>query len=508
MKYRNFSGVILTAILLWVFTAVHAQTNTYRPLYHFTTDSNWINDPNGLVFYKGQYHLFSQYNPYSDKWGHMSWSHAVSTDLFAWKQLPLAIPEFSGKDSSVTMIFSGSAAVDSFNTTGFAPAGRMPLIAMYTGHVDKKGEHLLQHQNLAYSIDGGLHWQQYTGNPVLDIQAKEFRDPKIFWYEPGKKWIMVVVKPDQYKVMLYASANLKQWQYLNEFGHKGNVHNIWECPDLFEVPVEGSTEKYWVLTVSTGHPQKDYTGMQYFVGNFDGQQFTALPQDYPLYVDYGKDHYAGITYNNLPGKPVMISWASDGRYGGDIPTKGFRGLYTVPRTLQLRKEGSHYYLLQLPVKQLEQYAQPLNTPASFTLQEEERTLNLQASSAEISFDLAVSPGAEAGISVLKSGEEQTKISFHPDTRRLIIDRTLSGRTDFSPHFSGTDSVMLRQAATTLHVKILVDQCLVEVFADNGAYTLTNLVFPLQQQGNIALFARKGKAVFSHFSVKRIRKTLH
>lgn len=503
--------ISLAAIVVLVLSCAGAGAQTYRPLYHFTTDSNWINDPNGLFYYRGQYHLFCQYNPYGDKWGHMSWAHATSTDLFNWKQQPLAIKETENKDSSVTMIFSGSAAVDSFNTSGFAKAGAMPLVAMYTGHVVKNGKELVQHQNLAYSVDGGINWQQYAGNPVLDIQAKDFRDPKIFWYAPGKKWVMVVAKPDQYKVMLYESKNLQQWHYLSDFGGMGNVQSIWECPDLFEVPVEGSREKKWVLTVSAGHPQKDYLGMQYFVGSFDGKQFTVIPQEYPLYVDYGKDYYAGISFNNLPatdGRSIMIGWANDWRYAGDIPTQGFRSLYAVPRKLQLRKTGNVYYLLQMPVQELDTYTEKIHLPQNISLNNEEKVFNTNGNALKITFDLSVEAGAQAGIAVLKSGEEQTLVTFDKNRNNITLDRTHSGRTDFNRSFPGADSVAFRQPHAVWHVTILVDVCVVEVFVNNGEYTLTNLVFPAKQEGSIALFAGHGKAVFTGLSAKHVKKTLH
>ena len=485
---------------------------SYRPLYHFTTDSNWINDPNGLVYANGQYHLFAQYNPFDNVWGHMSWAHAVSNDLFAWKELPVAIPEIKNNDSSTTMIFSGSAVVDSFNTSGFGKDGQIPIVAIYTSHHDKNGKNLGQTESLAFSIDEGKTWQQYANNPVLDIHLTDFRDPKVFWYAPEKKWVMVVVKSLEYKAQLYASSDLKQWNLLSEFGNTGNTEKVWECPDLFPVKVEGTGEEKWILSVSSGHPQKDFIAVQYFVGNFDGKKFTADKLNYPLYLDDGKDFYAGITYNNIPaadGRSIMIGWANCWNYAKDIPTKGFRGAYTIPRTLSLRKTAAGLRLVQQPVDELNKYTQDLYSNTAIELNNSSKILDSASGTAlDISFTLEADANTKAGINVFKTGDEETTISYDPAAKTISLDRTRSGNTSFHKDFASVETVQIDTTTEKIKLRILIDKSLVEVFVNDGLYAITDLVFPTHNNGNIELFAKNGKANFSDINIKQVNKTLH
>ena len=265
-----------------------AQTATYkepyRPQFHFSPAVNWTNDPNGLVYHDGEWHIFYQFNPFGDLWGHMSWGHAVSEDLFRWKHLPVAIPE-----EGDVMAFSGSAVVDHFNTTGFGLDGKAPIVAVYTSRTETD-----QTQSIAYSLDRGRTWTRYGGNPVLDAEDPAFRDPKVFWHQPTRRWIMAVVLADQRKVSLYGSPDLKIWTHLSDFGPQG-AHPVrnWECPDLFELPVEGEPgETKWILQVDSGmgHPWLG-SGCQYFVGDFDGVRFTNdNPPETALWLDWGRDN--------------------------------------------------------------------------------------------------------------------------------------------------------------------------------------------------------------------------
>ena len=519
MKKFLYRSVVINSLLLASCSNNNpADTNSnnrdttvsYRPLYHFTTDSNWINDPNGLVYAFGKFHVFGQYNPFGEKWGHMSWAHAVSSDLFAWQQQPLAIPEIQNADSSVTMIFSGSAVVDSFNTSGFGKDGQVPMVAIYTAHHDKNGKGIGQSESLAYSLDEGKTWQQYSNNPVLDINLTDFRDPKVFWYAPEHKWVMAVVKPIEYKVQFYASADLKKWNMLSEFGPMGNVDKIWECPDLFQVPVEGTSEKKWVLSMSAGHPQKEWLSVQYFIGNFDGKTFTADKLNYPLYIDYGKDFYAGITFNNIPatdGRAIMMGWANCWRYANDIPTKGFRGMYTVPRELALRNVNGSLQVGQQPAKELYNYTQSIFDAPAIELDNAAKLLDpAKGTALDISFTLQTD--ALAGIHVLKSGTEQTTIAYDNSTKTFSVDRRQSGDTSFSNVFASIETLKLNAASDKIKVRILVDKSVLEIFVNNGEYVFTEQVFPKHNEGSIELFAEKGKANFSNVSVKQVKKTTH
>ncbi|MBV8817999.1 MAG: glycoside hydrolase family 32 protein, partial [Acidobacteriaceae bacterium] len=294
------------------FAQVTAYHEPYRPQFHFSPKANWTNDPNGLVYMNGTYHLFFQHNPFGDKWGHMSWGHATSRDMVHWSEQNVALAEENG-----VMIFTGSTVVDARNSSGFCTGGKPCLVAIYTGHTMKtNSKPALQTQNLAYSNDGGINWTKFGGNPILDLHMSDFRDPKVFWSDAGKQWIMAVALPDDHKVRMYASPDLKNWQQVSEFGPQGAIGGQWECPELFELPVEGRRgESRWVLKVglNPGGLQGG-SGEQYFIGKFDGNKFVNdNPESLSLWTDYGKDCYCALTFNNLPARqtPLMIGWMSN-----------------------------------------------------------------------------------------------------------------------------------------------------------------------------------------------------
>ncbi|HSH17606.1 MAG TPA: glycoside hydrolase family 32 protein, partial [Verrucomicrobiae bacterium] len=295
----------------------------FRPQFHFTPATNWMNDPNGMVYYDGEYHLFYQYNPFGDKWGHMSWGHAVSPDLVHWEHLPVALQEENG-----VMIFSGSAVVDWKNTSGFGKDGQPPLVAIYTGHYTEKP---LQNQHLAYSNDRGRTWTKYAGNPVLDVGKPDFRDPKVMWHAQTKKWVMTVTLPTERKVSFYSSPDLKQWTHLSDFGPAGAVKGIWECPDLFPLRIEGRLRKKWVLIVNIGaHSVAGGSGCQYFVGEFDGTRFVPdqLPASSPETVPEGVvfADFEGGTYGDWQATGDAFGNApAGGALGSQQPVTGFRG---------------------------------------------------------------------------------------------------------------------------------------------------------------------------------------
>jgi sucrose-6-phosphate hydrolase SacC (GH32 family) len=338
MKLSLSPQLIATVILGCLFSALEAHAaesyrEPWRPQFHFTPATNWMNDPNGMVFYDGEYHLFYQFNPFGDKWGHMSWGHAVSRDMARWEHLPVALYE-----ENDVMIFSGSAVVDWKNTSGFGQDGTPPMVAIYTGHYTKKP---LQNQHIAYSNDRGRTWTKYSGNPVLDIGEKDFRDPKVMWHEPTKRWVMTVAWPAHRKVRFYSSPNLKDWTHLSDFGPAGSTKGIWECPDLFPLAVEGSSignrqaaigNQKWLLIVNIGSgAPAGGSGCQYFVGNFDGKQFVldaAYPKPQTEFVPEGKvvadfegENYGGwrATGNAFGAAPAR------GKIGGQQTVDGFLG---------------------------------------------------------------------------------------------------------------------------------------------------------------------------------------
>ncbi len=467
MKTPGFF-ILVCVFLLFQCQPVDSGKSTrekYRPLYHFTPEKNWINDPNGLVYYQDEYHLFYQYNPYGTTWGHMSWGHAVSKDLINWEHLPVALEEYQHTETGDSvMIFSGTALVDSNNTSGLCE-GKDCLIAIYTSHVHKENQGIVQHQSLAYSNDKGRTWKRYDKNPILDIKRKDFRDPKVFWYEPQQKWVMALVVPDLFVVQLYQSKNLLEWNLMSEFGKVGDTTRIWECPDLFSLPVENEPGKSkWVLSLSGGHPQgATFVGMQYFVGEFDGTTFTS-EQTQARYVDHGKDFYAGIVYNNLPERTVMVGWVNNWTYANQIPTATWRGAMSLPRELSLTASGDNYTLIQKPVKE----TQLLRGNEIKDLEE------FTGGSLEIELTWDGSDGTI--LELFANQEEKTVIGLKENA--LFVNRTESGLVDFQPDFASLDEVKIDNAdkkPITLH--IFVDQSIIEVFINNGHATITSQIFP-------------------------------
>jgi len=474
---------------------VSAQTATYkelyRPAYHFSPATNWTNDPNGLVYNNGEYHIFYQHNPFDNRWGHMTWGHAVSKDLVHWQHLPLAIKEEDG-----IMIFSGTCVVDKNNTSGFGKNGIPPMVAIYTGHTDTN-----QSQHLAYSIDYGRTWKKYAHNPVLDLHKKDFRDPKVFWYAPKKYWVMIVSLPLEHKMQLYQSKNLLQWSLLSEFGPAGDVTGIWECPDLFQVPVAGEpNKKKWVITNSIG------ATMQYFVGEFDGATFTnENPAGGIFRPDEGPDFYAGIAYNNLPAaqKPVMIAWANNWGYANDIPTKPWKSAMTMPREMALKKEDDAWIMLVKPVDNIEKLKKEklVDESVLVTDKKEYDTLGLQL---EIEAD--IQPSAMCGIRVAVGNGHYAEIGYDSTTQKLYIDRSHSTNQSFNKNFEKLAhfETPLKMIDGHIKLRIYVDNSVIEVFANGGEAAMTMQVFPAEDENKAMLFSNNGTATFSNVKIWRMK----
>ncbi len=437
-----------------------AYNEPYRPRYHFSPVKNWINDPNGLVFLQGEYHLFYQYNPFGTTWGHMSWGHAVSTDLLHWKHLPVALEEYANSATpDSTMIFSGTVVVDHANTSGF---GIDAMIAIYTSNVHKNGRGIAQHQSLAYSTDKGRTWKRYENNPILDIHRKDFRDPKVFWYESAKKWVMALVVPDLFKVQFYESSNLLKWQLTGEFTGAGDTTRVWECPDFYELKVEGTEETKWVLSLSGAHPQgSKFVGMQYFVGDFDGTTFRKDADTEHQFVDVGKDFYAGIVFNNMPdGRTIMIGWLNNWTYANQVPTHPWRGAMSLPRELRLIKtEGK----LQLAL-------QPIEGVNSLRKKELADLNHTVSGSFEIEMEMP------DGGQLILSQEPEDKVIMAYANGTFTFDRTKCKINSFQEDFSSIDSVSIPTKPSTISVRAFVDQSVIEIFINNGAWVLTDQFF--------------------------------
>jgi sucrose-6-phosphate hydrolase SacC (GH32 family) len=457
-------GLALAALL--VLSPVRGD-EPLRPRFHFAPERNFMNDPNGLVFFEGEYHLFYQHNPFGERWGHMSWGHAVSPDMLHWKHLPVALHEEDG-----IMVFSGSAVVDGKDTSGFC-GGRPCLVAIYTGHQ----EHL-QTQNVAYSTDRGRTFTKYRGNPVLDLGLKDFRDPKVFWHGPTARWIMAAVLPDLHKVRFFASRDLKRWEALSDFGPAGATGGVWECPDLYPLPVEGEPGAVrWLLDVdiNPGGPQGGSAG-QYFVGTFDGTRFVNdNPPETTLWVDHGKDFYATQSFSDIPprdGRRIWMGWTSNWLYANDEPTSPWRGVQTVPRVLALRRLPEGLRLVQAPIAELK----ALRTSAAPRRLTEAGGL---PPSADIEFEVVRRDGKEAGLRLSNAAGEEVTIGISSAPLELFVDRRRSRTTPFHEAYPGRHAGSLRWRGDRVNVRILFDRTTLEVFANDGETVVSDRVYPTQ-----------------------------
>ena len=487
----------LATLLLVACTLLPGQNGQYRPQYHFSPREHWTNDPNGLVFFEGEYHLFFQYNPFGDKWGHMSWGHAVSGDLVHWTQLPVALPEENG-----IMIFTGSTVVDARNSSGFCENSKPCLVAIYTGYTpERDGKKSLQTQNVAYSNDRGRTWTKFKGNPVLDLHMTDFRDPKVLWSDTSKQWVMAVSLPDDHKVRLYGSPDLKNWRQISDFGPAGATSGQWECPELFELPVNHGTATRWVLKVglNPGGLQGG-SGEQYFIGKFDGKQFiNDNPPSLTLWSDYGKDCYCAHTFNNLPkSKPtVMIGWMDNWQYAADLPTSPFRGQMTIPRKLALRKTADGLRLVQEPIDVIQALRTNIIALASGTAVDD---LNREALAHaplpenhvfEIEATLDLGSATAGGLRLVSKDGSATAIGFDARGKKLFVDRTKSGEVKFSKDFPARVEAPLSLSGPSLQLTILSDRDSLEVFANGGLVTMTSLVFPSAGSQTMEVFSSDG-----------------
>ncbi|MGO4271825.1 glycoside hydrolase family 32 protein [Paenibacillus sp. TAF58] len=464
----------------------------FRPQLHFTPKQQWLNDPNGMVFYEGEYHLFYQYHPESTVWGPMHWGHAVSQDLVHWEHLPIALaPDEHGA------IFSGSVVVDKHDTSGFF-GGKSGLVAVFTHHDTIPGTDLIrQRQSLAYSMNRGRTWTKYANNPVLMEEAlPDFRDPKVFWYNPQQSWVMVVAAGDE--VRFYTSPNLKDWTYSGEFGlGQGSHDGVWECPDVFELPVDGdANHTRWVLIVSIGDDANFPEGSrtQYFIGFFNGDTF--VPEESPaplLWLDHGRDNYAGVTWSDVPeqqGRRLFIGWMNNWKYANVIPTSEWRGAMTLPRELTLTKEAEGVRLLQKPIRELQAQRRDEKNWAAFELKSSEITVS-QGELLEIIAEFEFDDALEFGLKLRASETEETIVGYSTHEQLLFVDRSRSGVIDFHADFACKHSALLEAETGNVKMRIFVDRSSIEVFANDGKLVMTDQIFPLSSSAGIKLYAKDG-----------------
>ena len=449
---------------------------TYRPQIHFTPPEKWMNDPNGLLYENGTYHLFYQHYPEDIVWGPMHWGHAVSTDMVNWEHKPIALyPDELG------LIFSGSAVLDKDNTSGFGSEGEQPIVAAYTYHLmegEKAGRKDFQTQGIAYSLDHGESWTKYEGNPVIGNDGiKDFRDPKVFWHDESASWIMALVAGDHAK--FYRSADLKAWELISEFGKNEGAHGgVWECPDLFELKVEGSDETKWVLLISInpGAPNGG-SGTQYFIGEFDGTTFTS-EQEEILWLDYGMDNYAGVTYNNTPeDERIFIGWMSNWNYARDTPTKNWRSAMTLPRKLSLHKDDNGYFLKNYPLETVDiLVSEEIEKASEINLDQPYILTDLELDAADLRFK--ISTAGDYAITLSNSDEEHVCLQINGETGELLFDRTRSGVVDFEESFgAAVQNQGFVPSDTFTEVRLVLDRSSLEVFIEGGRYVFTNQLFP-------------------------------
>ena len=506
------------------------NTDYYRPSYHFTPLYGWMNDPNGMVYKDGEYHLYFQYNPYGSKWGNMHWGHAVSRDLIHWEHLDPAIAR-----DPVGHIFSGSSVVDKKNTAGF---GKDAIIAIYTNNSVNHDEV----QCIAYSNDNGRTFTKYEGNPVLTPfdGLKDFRDPKVFWYEKDKCWFMIVSADKETR--FYKSKNLKKWDYVSAFGKGlGQQPCQYECPDFFQLPVNGDEKnKKWVMTMNI-NPGCWFGGSatEYFVGDFDGKNFTCPDANEVKWLDWGKDHYATVTFSNTGSRVLAITWMSNWQYANLTPFKQNRGANGLPRELKLYEKNGKYYISEDVAPEALALRKSTKELGSQTVEGEKAFAGATSGmegAFEIEADVTADANGIAGIELYNNKREHTLIYIDMKEGKVVMDRTESGLTDFGkqsvPHdielawdkqraaegkqpariensinykndfalATWAPLSLCQEGKKTFHLDIFADKSSIELFVDGGRIAMTNLVFPVAPYENVKLYSQGGKAEFQNMKI--------
>ena len=440
----------------------------YRPVYHHTPAYGWMNDPNGMFYKDGVWHLYFQHNPQGSQWENLSWGHSTSTDLVNW--------QFEGdpvQPDALGMIFSGSAVVDKNNTAGF---GKDAVVALYTSAAEN------QTQSMAYSTDNGKTFVKYEGNPVITSNVPDFRDPHMFWNEDIKKWNMILATGQQMNI--YSSDNLKEWKYESSFGAEyGNHGGVWECPDLMKLKVHGTDKEKWMLicNINPGGPFGG-SATQYFVGSFDGHKFTCESRpETTKWMDYGKDHYATVTFDNAPeGRHVAIAWMSNWQYANQVPTQQYRSANSIPRDLGLFEYNGETYCSVTP------------SPEMTAARSKKKSKTLTEAC-----ELVVNLKGDATITLSNDKGEKVVMSYEAKNEKFSMDRTQSGKTDFSNEFAATTSAPTYGKLSQL--RIFIDKSSVEAIDAEGKMAMTNLVFPTKPYNKVTV---KGKGKYVVYNLKK------
>lgn len=498
-----------------------SNTDYYRPEYHHTPLYGWMNDANGLVYKDGEYHLYFQYNPYGSKWGNMHWGHSVSKDLVHWQHLDPAIAR-----DTLGHIFSGSTVIDKNNSAGY---GKDAMIAFYTSASDEHG----QIQCMAYSNDNGRTYTKYEKNPILTPfdGLKDFRDPKVFWYEPAQKWYMIVSADKNMR--FYSSTDLKQWEYLSQFGEGYGVQpNQFECPDFIQLPVDGNKDNMkWVMIVNI-NPGCPFGGSatEYFIGDFDGKEFKCdTDKSVTKWLDFGKDHYATVCFSNTGDRIIAVPWMSNWQYANVTPIRQYRGANALPRELSLYTKNGEIYMAANVVKETEALRKSTRNIESLSVEGEtviDSITDGLNSGVELEMDIVPGKAQTIGFDIMNAKGEKTKIYLDLKSGRAVMDRTESGLIAFGekaePHFKenhdrrktesinyindfalGTWAPLSLCEGKSYHLNVFVDKCSVELFVDGGRIAMTNLVFPTEVYNSLRFYTEGGKAEVKNLSIHKL-----
>lgn len=501
-------ALLLFAVVLKSF-AQEAQTPTpqWRPDYHFTPPTNWTNDPNGLIVLNGVFQLYYQHNPFENKWGHMSWGHATSTDLVHWKNLPVAIPEVITKDTT-TWIFSGSAVLDKNNTSGFGRNGNGPLVAIFTADQPKQHK---ESQFIAYSNDNGMSFKLYANNPVIDLNKKDFRDPNVFWFAPTKQWIMTVSMVDDHMVRFYGSKNLKEWTKLSDFGPAGYTKNGWECPSLIPLPVDGNPAKIkYVLFVSSGGDHGPL--MQYFIGDFDGTTFTNVnTPDKELTVDYGDAFYAAIAWRDAPqNKKILLGWLQNGRK----ETYPWKGQMSIPHDLSIRTTPGGLRLFQIPSTVVSNTLPALSKGRMLVKKDmiisdkavmfsKKNSFDKNTNWIEAEFKLGKAKKAGFNLTEEKGTSKKVVVGYDAVKQELFVDCTGSESGNKSPE-NVIQTAAMKPVNGIVKLRILLDKSSLEVFGNDGEKVISTMIYPDTNATGISVFS-EGRSTLKNLKIYDLSK---
>lgn len=475
-----------------------SNRETYRPVYHHTPVYGWMNDPNGMFYKDGVYHLYFQYNPYGSMWGNMTWGHSTSTDLVHWtyEGTPI-VPDAWGS------IFSGSCVVDKDNTAGF---GKNAVIAFYTSAKPSPwGD--VQSQSMAYSLDNGKTFTKYEHNPILTSSERDFRDPKVFWYAPGKHWVMMLAVGQE--MQIYSSGNLKEWKKESSFGAMQGAHGgVWECPDLVELPVEGTKEKKWVLICNL-NPGGPFGGSaaQYFVGSFDGKKFVNESPTQTKWLDWGKDNYATVTWSNAPaGRCIALGWMSNWQYANNVPTTQYRSTNTLARDLTLYRAGGELYLKSKPSPEIKKARAEEKKISTFEVKGNYEVASLLADNKgayEIEMTIENKGTSKIDFSLMNEKGEKVAMYYDVVRKQFVMDRSASGIVGFSRDFPAVTVAPVRNT-DQIHLRLFIDRSSVEAFGEEGEYVMTNLVFPAEPYNRMVFSSDKGSYIVKSMNVYRLQ----